>query len=169
MIKDRSIEILEKEKCSGCNACFSICPTKAISMEYDEEGFLYPIVNYNKCTNCGLCSKICPEISFDFINKKPICYAMQAIDDIRNISSSGGMFTLLSDYVFDNNGYVCGVKFNENFEVEHAIINDRKDLYKLRGSKYVQSNKNNVFLEIKKLLNNDKLVLFTGCPCEVSG
>ncbi|WP_157153313.1 polysaccharide pyruvyl transferase family protein [Brachyspira murdochii] len=169
MIKNKSIEILEKNKCSGCNACFSICPTKAINMEYDEEGFLYPIVTHNKCTNCGLCSKICPEISFEFINEKPICYAMQAIDDVRNISSSGGIFTLLSDYLFDNNGYVCGVQFNENFEVEHTIINDRKDLYKLRGSKYVQSNKNNIFSEIKKLLNNDKLVLFTGCPCEVSG
>ena len=33
------------EECTGCGACFAICPQKAIKMEEDEEGFLYPVVN----------------------------------------------------------------------------------------------------------------------------
>lgn len=169
-MKDKSIEILEHNRCSGCNACFSACPTNAIEMKYNEEGFLYPIVDHDKCTNCGLCSQICPEISFNFNNYKiPECYAMQATDEIRKSSTSGGMFTILSDYILEQGGYVCGAAFNESWEVEHIIINNKKDLEKLRGSKYIQSNKNNVFKEIKELLNNDKLVLFSGCPCEIAG
>ncbi|MEI0479309.1 4Fe-4S dicluster domain-containing protein [Brachyspira pulli] len=101
-IKNKSIEILEKQKCTGCEACCQICPENAITMEYNNEGFLYPIVDHNKCTNCGLCSKICPEIGFTFDNSKnPKCYAMEAIDEIRKVSSSGGMFTILSNYVFE--------------------------------------------------------------------
>ena len=171
-MKDKSIEILQKEKCSGCSACYPICPTNAITMEYDEEGFLYPIVNYEKCTNCGLCSKVCPELNFEFDNKKtPKCYAMQATDEIRMKSSSGGMFTILADYIFERDGFVCGVAFNknENWKVEHIIIDKKEDLDKLRGSKYVQSDKKDIFKQIKELLNKDKYVLFSGCPCEVAG
>lgn len=169
-IKDKSVEILEKDRCSGCSACFPICPTSAISMEYDEEGFLFPIVNHEKCTNCGLCSKICPELNFDFKNNaKPSCFAMQANDDIRMKSSSGGMFTILSNYVFDKGGFVCGAAFNKNWKVEHIIIDKKEDLDKLRGSKYVQSDKKDIFKNIKELLNKDKYVLFSGCPCEVAG
>ena len=169
-IKNKSIEILEKQKCTGCEACCQICPENAITMEYNNEGFLYPIVDHNKCTNCGLCSKICPEIGFTFDNSKnPKCYAMEAIDEIRKVSSSGGMFTILSNYVFEKGGYVCGVSFNNAWEVEHSIIDKEQDLDKLRGSKYVQSRKGTVFKKIKKLLNENKLVLFSGCPCEVAG
>lgn len=136
-------------------------------MEYDEEGFLYPIVCHEKCTNCGLCSKVCPELNFEFDNKKtPQCYAMQAADEIRMKSSSGGMFTILADYIFQRGGFVCGVAFNknENWKVEHIIIDKKEDLDKLRVSKYVQSDKKDIFKKIKELLNKDKYVLFSGCP-----
>ena len=171
-MKNKSIEILQKEKCSGCSACYPVCPTNAITMEYDEEGFLYPIVIHEKCTNCGLCSKVCPELNFEFDNKKtPQCYAMQAADEIRMKSSSGGMFTILADYIFERGGFVCGAAFNknENWKVEHVIIDKKEDLDKLRGSKYVQSDKKDIFKKIKELLGKDKYVLFSGCPCEVAG
>ena len=58
------INIVQKDKCTACQACFNICPKNAISMIYDNEGFLYPKVNMELCVNCGLCSKVCP------INKK---------------------------------------------------------------------------------------------------
>ena len=44
-----------------------------------------------------------------------------------------------------------------------------EDLDKLRTSKYVQSNIGNVYSEIKKILEDDKFVLFTGTPCQVAG
>ena len=96
---------------------------------------------------------------------------MQAKDEIRQVSSSGGMFTILADYIFERGGFVCGVAFNknENWKVEHIIIDNKEDLYKLRGSKYVQSDKKDIFKQIKELLGKDKYVLFSGCPCEVAG
>lgn len=90
-------------------------------------------------------------------------------DEVRMKSSSGGIFTLLAEYVLSNNGYVSGAAFEDNLDLRHIIISDAKDLEKLRGSKYVRSNIGNVFNEIKELLDNEKPVLFCGTPCQVEG
>lgn len=48
-----------RENCCGCSACYSICPVHAISMEPDEEGFLYPVVDAEKCVRCYRCISVC--------------------------------------------------------------------------------------------------------------
>ena len=49
-----------KQKCCGCWACESVCPKSAISMQPDNEGFLYPVVNQEKCIDCYACIRVCP-------------------------------------------------------------------------------------------------------------
>lgn len=49
-----------KEECSGCTACFSVCPKNAISMVEDGEGFAYPAIDDSKCIQCYQCIKVCP-------------------------------------------------------------------------------------------------------------
>lgn len=135
-----------------------------------KEGFHYPVIDEELCTDCGLCVKKCHALNDNFktdFNQE--FYDVRASDEIRMKSSSGGMFTLIADYVFENNGFVCGASWRKDWlGVEHIIIDDKKDLDKLRGSKYVESSLVNIFSEIKKLLNDKKLVLFSGAPCQVS-
>ena len=52
---------------------------------------------------------------------------------------------------------------------KHIGIDNLKDLQKLLGSKYVQSDVGNVYKEIRTLLNNKKHILFSGTPCQVAG
>lgn len=165
-----NISNIKTEDCCGCGACYNKCPTGAISMQENNEGFLYPVIDEIKCTNCGLCQKACPSINVKYKNNpKPDCYAAMADDEIRMKSSSGGMFTLLANYILDKGGYVCGAAFDDDWNVHHIIIDNKEDLSKLRGSKYVQSDTENCYKEIKKLLDADKYVLFSGCPCQVAG
>ena len=49
-----------KEFCTGCSACFNICPVKCIDMKMDKEGFLFPVIKSNECTDCQKCKKVCP-------------------------------------------------------------------------------------------------------------
>ena len=46
--------ICEKNKCSGCYACYNICPKNAITMIEDEYENIYPQIDENKCINCKL-------------------------------------------------------------------------------------------------------------------
>lgn len=94
---------------------------------------------------------------------------MNKNEEERIKSSSGGIFTSLAKIILEGNGAVCGAAFDNEFKVNHIIIEDENELEKLRGSKYVQSNINNIFKEIKVKLVNGSKVLFSGCPCQVAG
>lgn len=48
-----------KDECCGCMACYSICPTSAIIMKPDEEGFLYPVIDASLCVRCYKCMLVC--------------------------------------------------------------------------------------------------------------
>ena len=155
--------------CSGCSACYSICPKKAISMQENEEGFLYPVIDEQKCTNCGLCAKICPVKNPKYTNtSSPDCYAAMAKDDIRKESSSGGIFPVLAYKCLENGGYVAGAVW-EGQRVIHIVSNKKEDIEKMRKSKYLQSSMEECYSQIKNLLEENNEVLFTGTPCQIAG
>ena len=166
------ISITEKKKCCGCTACSSICPKKAIDMVEDEEGFLYPRVDVEKCVNCGLCDKVCPVINKyqnGIIGNINIYGCQNMNDDIRKMSTSGGMFYVLANKVIENDGIVYATGFDENSNIYHLKAENQRDLIGMCGSKYVQSNLSDVFLKIKIDLQNNKTVFFIGTPCQVEG
>ena len=169
-VKIMNINELNPEKCTGCGACYNICPQKAITMQLNEEGFWSPHIDMSKCVDCGLCYNRCPAEHPVYNNgKHPECLAVAAEDDLRGQRSSGAVFPLLAEYVLENGGYVCGAAWNEDNLVEHIIISDKADLSKLKSSKYLQSNTKDVYSKIKLLLKENKLVLFSGTPCQVAG
>lgn len=164
------IEIYNKSKCCGCHACFNKCPKNAIEMIEDEQGFKYPKINKEKCINCGLCEKVCPIININQKQNQPIAYACYNLNEtIREESSSGGIFSLLSEWILDKNGVVFGAAFNDEFLVQHTYIENMSDLKKFRGSKYLQSLINDTYKKAKEFLDNGRYVLFTGTPCQIEG
>ncbi len=164
------IHIEEKTKCCGCTACASICPKKCISMKPDEEGFLYPEVDESLCVDCGLCEKVCPVIEpAEAVDTSTKAVAVQLIDDKALYeSASGGFFTAISEYVIKNDGLVCGASYDEDFNVSHCLVSSMDECKGFRGSKYVQSELGDIFPRIKETLQQDKLVCFSGMPCQVS-
>lgn len=167
------IKIMNPSECCGCTACFSTCPQQAISMNVDEKGFLYPSVNFKKCIDCHLCEKVC-QFNKQKDNNSSVsqlkAYATKHLSkEVLNASTSGGMFTALSDYILENCGSVFGAAFDDSFRVHHirAVSADGRD--KMRGSKYVQSDMGNIFSQVKSDLLDGKKVLFSGTPCQVDG
>lgn len=163
----------DKKQCAGCTACMNICPHNAISMQADREGFLYPVTDEDLCTDCGLCQKICPFQNINTISgnyTQPKVYAVKHRDDnVRMNSTSGGMFTAISDYILSKDGVIYGAGFDEQFRVCHQKAENVEDRNKLRGSKYVQSDLQGVFKDIKEELKKGRQVLFTGTPCQTAG
>lgn len=166
------IQITNKADCCGCTACASVCAHHAISMEPDALGFLYPKVDTEKCTNCGLCEKVCAfNSNYDkSLNlAQPLAYAARH-KDMKEVetSRSGAAFIAISDYVLDNGGVVYGAGYTDHFRVIHkrATTKQERDEF---NSKYVQSDLNHVFLQIKKDLKDGLTVLFSGTPCQTAG
>lgn len=163
-------KITALKNCSGCHACYNACPTGCISMEYDSEGFLYPKIDNEKCINCGKCDNVCPVINEYKAGEKGKAYACINKDEsVREKSSSGGVFGLIAEHVLDNGGVVFGAAFDEDFNVEHIKVDNKEDLDRLRGSKYVQSSIGTAFKQAKECLDDGRLVLFTATPCQISG
>lgn len=164
------LKVPSKNKCSGCSACVSICPVNCIKLVEDQEGFLYPKVDDQKCVKCGACVKTCP---YNNEQKGPTdkkAFAVINKDQHERMeSSSGGVFSLLAKDVIKKGGVVFGACFNQDYKLEHLAIDSEKDVYKLRGAKYVQSDMNDAFNKAKEFLDNGRLVLFTGTPCQIAG
>lgn len=164
------IKIKNKSKCSGCHACVNVCPKQCISMKHDDEGFLYPNVDKTKCIECKLCEKVCNSIKPLVSNNHPESYACyNSNENIRMSSSSGGMFTLFAERIIEQGGVVFGAAFDDDLAVKHVCIDNREDLYKLRGSKYLQSIIGDTYKQAKEILQTGRKVLFTGTPCQIDG
>lgn len=157
--------------CTGCTACYSICPHKAIQMVEDREGFKFPQIDTAKCTNCGLCEKVC--IPSNGYSKQPFetkAYgAKNKILSERKKSQSGGAFYVLAKHILNQGGVVYGSLIDEGFVVRHARASTEETTKAFRGSKYVQSDLGDIFLSVKEDLRLGVPVLFSGTPCQVAG
>lgn len=158
-------ETLKKKDCNGCGLCSLKCPKKAITMIEDNEGFVYPVIDKSKCINCNICKNICPNHEYNLNNKIKAYAAINKNKEDLSNSSSGGMFVLLAKYVLKNNGVVFGVKYDKNLIAVHSYTLNEDELIDFQGSKYVRSDLKNSFVEVKEMLK-DKMVLFTGTPCQ---
>lgn len=161
--------IIDKNKCTGCTACTNICPKKAITLVEDNEGFKHPVIDKDKCINCGLCKRKCPVLNKKENKSINECYVGYNKDNKeKEQASSGAIFSLIANYILENNGIVIGAAFDKNNKLKHIAVETKKDLNKLKGSKYLQSDLNNIFTYIKENVKERK-VLFVGTPCQVAG
>lgn len=147
--------------------CANICPRNAISMEEDVFGFTYPVIN-DMCIECGLCKRKCPanhKIETGVSTQKVFAAWTKDKCD-RKKSTSGGMFSEFAKYVLRQNGLVVGVQWTDSFTPKHVIVENVCDLDSFKGSKYAQSETNDIYYRVKLLLDEGRLVLFSGTPCQ---
>ena len=164
------IQIINKADCCGCSACAQRCPKQCITMQSDHEGFLYPIIDTNNCIDCGLCEKVCPVINQSEAQTPLKVYAaINKNENIRQQSSSGGIFTVLAHNTIARNGVVFGVKFNKQWEVVFDYTESIDGIAQFRGSKYVQATVGDAFINAEKFLKEGREVLFCGTPCQIAG
>lgn len=170
------IKITDPSKCCGCTACSAICQHGAIKMQPDKLGFLYPEVEEAKCVDCGLCDKVCSfvpdvakvqQVSRD--TQIEVMAARHKDAEVLAQSQSGGAFTAIAEQVLKDGGVVYGAAFDDSHLVHHIRVPNQEGLEALRGSKYVQSDLQGIFAQVKSDLRDGLKVMFTGTPCQVAG
>ena len=168
------VKMLEQQKsnCTGCYACYSVCPRNAIAMQEDEEGFRYPEVDNKRCIQCEACSRVCPVLHPVPVKNTAVPRTYAAVNEdweVRRKSSSGGIFYLLAEKILDAGGVVFGAGFDENWEVCHQKVKSKEKLPKLQTSKYVQSRMEDTFQKVREELQQGRKVLFIGTSCQCAG
>lgn len=162
----------DKAQCSGCYACCNICPVDAIRMKVNEEGFWYPSVDETACIHCGRCIQVCqidnskpPKVDMD-----TEAYACMNLDNGKRLaSSSGGIFIELAQYVISHDGIVFGAAFDKHLKLRHTFASTMEECRAFMGSKYLQSQIGRSYSDAKRFLDQKKMVLFTGTPCQIHG
>ena len=168
------IKILHiNDKCTGCGACVSTCTKEALSLQYDKEGFYYPVLNYDKCVNCKRCESVCHILCHkenkDII-RDYVPYMLKSKDkSIIRDSSSGGVFSLLAAKTLEKGGVVYGARYNYDLERLEHCNTDICNIEELRKSKYIESYMGNTFADVRNHLRTGREVLFCGTPCQVKG
>ena len=163
----------EKKDCCACGACMNICPKEAITMHEDEYGFIYPIIDQEKCVKCGMCKRVCAFQNIEEKNEPIATYVATSKNTKQKINSaSGGIFAMMATYVLEKKGVVFGCALENQkgyFVSKHIAIQQKEELPKLQGSKYVQSAIGKTYKEVLAYLNEGKLVLYSGTPCQIAG
>lgn len=162
---------LKKKNCSACGACLNACHQNAISMNADEKGFLYPVIDKVKCIQCGKCQSVCNYQNKKSGNSPKNAYiGMTNNEKLLQKSASGGIFATIATEILNKGGavYGCSLELREDtLYPMHIRIDKLEELSKLQGSKYVQSNVGNIYKNVQGDLNGGRIVLFTGTPCQI--
>lgn len=161
-----------KSDCCACGACLNVCSKSAISMKPDAEGFLYPEIDPNKCVECGVCKRVCKYKTSD-LNAVESTYAVTNRDEKQIMkAASGGLFSAAASAILSDGGCVFGatLTFDSGHpDTHHIMVENKEDLWKLQGSKYVQSRIGRTYQQAKECLQHGRTVLFSGTPCQIAG
>ena len=170
MLKNMKKSIITNSCCCGCKACEQVCPKYAISMKIDEKGFWYPRIDKKKCVECGLCYKVCPENFQSFQTNLPECivYYNKDKEKQQEYSSGGAFLRICKAYVEGKEDYaIYGASITTENIVKHIRVTNWDNVNQLSRSKYVQSDTENVYKQVKTDLSMNKYVVFSGTPCQV--
>ena len=162
-----------RENCSGCGACAAVCPSFAIRMEPDGEGFRYPAVDGARCSECGQCAAVCPMAREreKGLDERTAAYAFQhSRPEVLRRSASGGAFTALAEAFLTRGGkaHVYGAVLRGG-KVYHRFVDDPAELPVFSDSKYVESDPGDSAISIRRQLERGEDVLFSGTPCQADG
>ena len=151
--------------------CTQVCVKKCIEIKENNLGFLYPEIDEEICVQCGICKDKCPVNNFVH-NKYKIRETYKCSSkNYGNIinSTSGGIVFELSHYIVDElNGIFAGAEMKNDLSVHHTLTDSIEQLTKYQGSKYIQSYVDDSYEQVRMFLEEGRIVLFVGTPCQVN-
>ena len=148
--------VCDFNNCCACKACMAVCKKKAVTTT-DGISHFSSRINSELCIDCGLCKEICIAHSKSDDASEPILWKQGwALDDnVRASSASGGAAAAVSKAFIEHGGAVCGCCYSDGV-FKFKIAHTENELGQLAGSKYVKSDPDDIYSEIKNELAQAK-------------
>lgn len=163
------IQLADKVHCTACGACAFVCPKHCISMEENQLGVVYPVVNEKDCISCKGCQNVCPIIApVDFRTPSNAYAAWSSNDEERRTSASGGIAAEIYKSALKSGYYITGAIQNKDFSVSLEMSDSIQSIAKFKNSKYVFSSAYSLFPKIREALKEKRNVLVIGLPCQIA-
>lgn len=160
--------------CTSCQICSAVCPTSAIIIQLNNNGFYRPVIDDNKCIDCGQCVDSCYKFDHRIIqtnslelSKIPVYAAYSFDNEIVKNTTSGGIAHLLCTHLISK-GFKCvGVAYDIKSETAvNRIALTPTEAETFKGSKYIQSYSEPALKEIISIDKTSKYAIF-GTPCQI--
>lgn len=162
------VTVCDKNLCSGCGVCVNKCHVGAVSIQH-ELFSINTVIDTEKCVQCNVCHCVCPNVA-KVQKREPIEWRRGWANNrfVRKQGSSGGILSAVIEGFIAGGNYVCTCIFQAG-AFKYVLTDKIGDLKKAPGSKYVKSNTNIVYEEVRLKLKTGNKVLFIGLPCQVAG
>lgn len=180
-------QVVDNDLCIGCGLCTYACDSNALSMDWNNEGFLVPTLS-SHCDDDATCISVCPfnpnpekvvkdeaSIANIFLNQNTSIdpklgrvintYAGYS-KKYRNTSSSGGIATYVFDKLLNQNivDHIFCVSEGQDAHYDYTVISSPKDLTSSSKTKYYPVTLASVLDELNHL---DGKVAIVGVACFV--
>lgn len=147
------IQLASKDNCTACGACAFVCPKQCITMQEDDLGRMYPVMDDRDCISCKRCQNVCPILSpLDYHEPKKAYAAWSNDEEERRTSASGGIAAEVYKEALQEGFLIAGAKQNEDFTVTLDVSDNADAIADFKNSKYVFSSAYTLFPKIKELL-----------------
>jgi len=175
--------VVKNDICIGCGMCVYKCPSKALTMDWNEYGFLVPVLS-GSCEADSSCLTVCPfnpypaadvktenELTEIYLKEAPNYhqkigkyYGLYAgySNEYRITSSSGGIATFVLTQLLEQKivDYIFSVKESTTpeFHYEYAVSSTKDELIAGSKTRYYPVTLATVFSEIDKIDGNVAIV-----------
>ena len=172
-------DILDRDICMGCGACYSVCPVNAITMEYAR-----PKSDDKRCLLCGCCFQHCPRsyLSLNLLEKDTFGSisgnevlgtfieahsAITVSDSDHKYAQDGGVVSAIFKYLLDNDlvdGIVASrLNPDKPWLPQSILVRKPGEVIQTSGTKYSVCD---ILSAIDHSISGDRLAM-VGTPCQI--
>jgi len=171
-MKNSTLKI--KNPCSGCSACYAICPHSAVDIKLNDDGFYEAKINEN-CSSCGMCNDVCRmhgTMNTSILTNGELVAAQSKNQETIRNSTSGGIAHELTMHALNKGYSTVGVVYDSSENIAKAIsAHDAKTADLFRGSKYLQAKTDEAYRAVlsRAIEQTKTRVIIFGTPCHIYG
>ena len=175
--------------CMQCGTCVSVCPTRAIALDWEVATGYRVVIDRGLCTDCGICVETCPGTGLDFRPDawwrernagaasrdflgpwRRLWMGWASDPEVRHAGASGGVATAILSALLEEDladaVLAVGMDAKQPLRATGVVCRTPAEVAVCRGSKYNPVAVNTL---LRTVLDEPGRYVLVGLPCHIQG